>query len=206
MAESDRLGAELVDFPPEPVGAVRVRLLTATAVADLRGPTACEVLQPEQVQAVIAKLGPDPLVDGLDDAAATAAEDRFVATVARKPTPIGLLLMDQTVISGIGNVYRAEILFRARLNPHAPGKLVPTEVVRALWKNWAYLLAIGVRTGQMMTIDGLTGDDFAAALSSRDARHFVYHREGKPCRVCGTPISMELAASRKLYWCPTCQR
>ena len=205
MAESDRLGAELDTFPPEPVGAVRVRLLTSTAVADLRGPTACEVVQPEQVAAIIAQLGPDPLVDGADEVAAASAENRFVATVAKKPTPIGLLLMDQSVVSGIGNVYRAELLFRARLNPRTPGKLVPTDVVRALWKDWSYLLEIGVRTGQMMTMDGLDEDAYAAALASRDARHFVYHREGKPCRECGTPISMELAASRKLYWCPSCQ-
>lgn len=203
MAENERLGAELETFPPEPVGAVRVRLLTQTAVADLRGPTACEVLQPEQVQAIIAKLGPDPLVDGA--LAGAAAEERFVATVAKKPTPIGLLLMDQSVVSGIGNVYRAEILFRARLNPHTPGKTVPTDIVRELWRDWAYLLDIGVRTGQMMTRDNLGPEDYAAALKSRDARHFVYHREGKPCRECGTAIKMELAASRKLYWCPSCQ-
>ncbi|MGV8970341.1 MAG: Fpg/Nei family DNA glycosylase [Microbacteriaceae bacterium] len=205
MSEGDRLGERLQSFPPEPVGAVRVRVLTTTVVADLRGPTACEVLHPEQVQTVIAKLGPDPLVDGVGSVASAEAEARFVSTVAKKPTPIGVLLMDQSVVSGIGNVYRAELLFRARLNPHTPGKLVPVDLVRALWKDWAYLLEIGVRTGQMMTIDGLTGDDYAAALSTRENRHWVYHREGKPCRVCGTPISMELAASRKLYWCSSCQ-
>jgi endonuclease-8 len=200
MSESEKLGEPIDTFPPEPVGAVRVRLLTDIAVADLRGPTACEVLHPEEVAAVLAKLGPDPLVD---DAGVSRA--RFVATVHKKPTPIGLLLMDQSVVSGIGNVYRAEMLFRARLNPHTPGRLVPEETAGALWDDWAYLLELGVRTGQMMTIDGLEGDDYARALASRDDRHWVYHRAGKPCRVCGTDIVMEIAASRKLYYCPNCQ-
>jgi endonuclease-8 len=200
MSESEKVGPELDTFPPEPIGAVRVRLLTSNAVADLRGPTACEVLLPEEVQIVLAKLGPDPLVDDEGE-----GEARFVATVGKKPTPIGLLLMDQSVVSGIGNVYRAELLFRARLNPHTPGKLVPSELVRALWADWTYLLALGVETGQMMTMDGLDEDGYTRALAHRDDRHWVYHRDGKPCRVCGTPIVMELAAARKLYYCPQCQ-
>jgi endonuclease-8 len=200
MSESEKVGPELDTFPPEPIGAVRVRLLTSNAVADLRGPTACEVLLPEEVQIVLAKLGPDPLVDDEGE-----GEARFVATVGKKPTPIGLLLMDQSVVSGIGNVYRAELLFRARLNPHTPGKLVPSELVRTLWADWTYLLALGVETGQMMTMDGLDEDGYTRALAHRDDRHWVYHRDGKPCRVCGTPIVMELAAARKLYYCPQCQ-
>src|SRR5690606_20893970 len=63
MSEAEKLAPGLDTWPPEPVGAVRVRLLTARACADLRGPTACEVQTPEEVQASIAKLGPDPLVD-----------------------------------------------------------------------------------------------------------------------------------------------
>jgi len=197
MAEQEKAGEEYGSFPPDPVGAVRVRLLTDTAVADLRGPTACEVLDPAQVDAVIAKLGPDPL---LDDSA--AAEERFVAAVTKKPTPIALLLMDQSVVSGIGNVYRAEMLFRARLEPHTPGKLVPVDTVRALWRDWAYLLDLGVRTGQMLTMDDLDDEAYAAAMANRADRHWVYKREGLPCRVCGTNILMEEIGGRKLYWCP----
>ena len=197
MAESEKAGEELAVFPPEPIGAVRVRLLTDTTVADLRGPTACEVLRADEVQAVIDKLGPDPLVDS-----PKKGEQRFVDRVRTKPTPIGLLLMDQTVVAGIGNVYRAELLFRARLDPHTPGKLVPEETLRALWKDWTKLLKLGVQLGQMMTMDGLSPKKYQAALASRDDRHWVYHRTGEPCRVCGTPIVMELAAGRKLYYCP----
>src|SRR5690554_2443972 len=200
MAEQEVVQDAIDTFPPEPVGQVRVRLLTDVAVADLRGPTACEVLTPAEADAVIAKLGPDPLT--VDPA---EGEERFVSTVRRKATPIGLLLMDQSVVAGIGNVYRAELLFRANLNPHTPGKLVPEELLRNLWRDWTYLLNVGVETGQMLTMDGLEGEAYATTLASRDDRHWVYHREGLPCRVCGTHITMELAAGRKLYWCPRCQ-
>ncbi len=200
MAESEKLEAPIESFPPEPIGAVRVRLLTADAVADLRGPTRCEVIDEQAVLAAIAKLGPDPLVD-----TGRKAEDTFVATVRKKPTGIGVLLMDQSVVAGIGNVYRAELLFRARLNPHTPGNAISEQDIRALWKDWTKLLTIGVRTGQMMTMDGLDATAYNAALASRADRHWVYHRSGQPCRVCGAPIVMELAAGRTLYWCPVDQ-
>jgi len=197
MAEQEKLEAPAESFPPPPIGAVRVRLLTEATCADLRGPTACDVLTPEEVQAVIDKLGPDPLLDS-----GRAAEDRFVDTVLRKPTPICLLLMDQSVVAGIGNVYRAELLFRARLNPHIPGRELPEQTVRDLWRDWSKLLAIGVQTGQMMTMDGLSPEAYDGAMASRSDRHWVYHRTGEPCRVCGTPIVMETIGGRKLYWCP----
>lgn len=200
MAEQEKLEAPAESFPPEPIGAVRVRLLTDATCADLRGPTACDVMLPDEVQAVIDKLGPDPIVDR-----GRGAEDRFVATVLRKPTPIALLLMDQSVVSGIGNVYRAELLFRARLNPHTPGRQVPEDTARALWKDWTKLLRLGVKTGQMLTMDGLRGAAYERALASRADRHWVYHRTGLPCRVCGTAILMEELGGRKLYWCPVCQ-
>jgi endonuclease VIII len=187
-------------WPPPVVGQVRLRLLTTSTCADLRGPTACELQTPDEVAATIAKLGPDPLVDDVAE-----GEERFAAVVRRKPTAIGLLLMDQTVVSGIGNVYRAELLFRAQQNPHTPGRDVPDEVVRGLWRDWVRLLAVGVETGQMMTMDDLDPEAYRKAMASRDDRHWVYHRAGLPCRVCGTTIVVEEAAARKLYWCPRCQ-
>ncbi|TXK19666.1 Fpg/Nei family DNA glycosylase [Homoserinibacter sp. GY 40078] len=200
MAESEKLEPELETWPPEPVGQVRVRLLTETACADLRGPTACEVLTIEEVDRAIAKLGPDPLVDDPAE-----GEERFTAVVRRKPTPIALLLMDQSVVSGIGNVYRAELLFRARLDPFRPGREVPEETVRGLWRDWVHLLRIGVETGHMLTIDDLDEEGRRRAIASRDDRHWVYHRAGEPCRVCGTPIAMTELGGRKLYWCPADQ-
>jgi endonuclease VIII len=194
------LGDEGGEWPPPIVGQVRLRLLTDVTCADLRGPTACELQTPDEMLATVAKLGPDPLVDDPDE-----GEERFASTVLRKPTPIGLLLMDQGVVSGIGNVYRAELLYRARQNPHTPGRDVPEDVVRGIWRDWVRLLRIGVETGQMMTMDGLSAEDYRKAMASRDDRHWVYHRAGLPCRVCGTSVVVEEVATRKLYWCPTCQ-
>ncbi|MCL2516012.1 MAG: Fpg/Nei family DNA glycosylase, partial [Microbacteriaceae bacterium] len=178
MSESEREDDSDFDFPPPPVGAVRVRLLTDTACADLRGPTACEAVSAFEVQQVIDRLGPDPLNDD-----SAAAEDRVVARIRKSNQPIAQLLMDQSVVSGIGNVYRAELLFRARLDPYTPGKQVPEDAARALWRDWVHLLDVGVRTGQMMTMDGLTGEDYRKAMAKRDDRHWVYHRTGLPCRV-----------------------
>ena len=55
-------------------------------------------------------------------------------------------------------------------------------------------------------MDGLDDEAYLRALANRDDRHWVYHRAGLPCRVCGTPIVMELAAARKLYYCQFCQQ
>ncbi|MDJ1113693.1 Fpg/Nei family DNA glycosylase [Microbacterium dauci] len=187
-------------WPPPVVGQVRLRLLTDVTCADLRGPTACQIQTADEMLATVAALGPDPLVDDI-----AVGEERFVTAVAKKPTAIGQLLMDQKVVSGIGNVYRAEMLFRANLNPHTPGRDVPMEVVRGLWRDWVVLLQVGVETGQMMTMDGLDADGYRRAMASRDDRHWVYHRAGLPCRVCGTEIVLEEMAARKLYWCPRCQ-
>ena len=188
-------------WPPPVVGQVRLRLLTETTCADLRGPTACELKRPDEVAAAIARLGPDPLVDDVEE-----GEARFVDTVRAKRTAIGLQLMDPAVVSGIGNVYRAELLFRARLDPHSPGKDVPVDVLRGVWRDWVRLLSIGVETGQMMTMDDLSPEDYRRAMAHRDDRHWVYHRAGLPCRVCGTEVVVEEAAGRKLYWCPNCQK
>ncbi|WP_309104563.1 DNA-formamidopyrimidine glycosylase family protein [Microbacterium sp.] len=187
-------------WPPPVVGQVRLRLMTDITVADLRGPTACVLQTPEEMLASVAKLGPDPLVGD-----PVTNEARFVQAVRKKPTVIALLLMDQSVVSGIGNVYRAEMLFRQRLNPHTPGRDVPEEIVRELWRDWVRLLAIGVETGQMMTMDDLDAEQYRAAMASRDDRHWVYRRAGLPCRICGTSIAMEEIGARKLYWCPRCQ-
>jgi len=194
------LADEGAEWPPPVVGQVRLRLLADVTCADLRGPTACQLQTPDEVAATIAKLGPDPLVDDI-----AKGEEAFTTVVRRKPTPIGQLLMDQSVVSGIGNVYRAELLFRARQNPHTPGREVREDVVRDLWRDWVRLLAIGVETGQMMTMDDLDADAYRAAMAHRDDRHWVYHRAGLPCRVCGTAIVVEDMATRKLYWCPKCQ-
>lgn len=178
---------------PEPRGAVRARFVSGSSLADLRGPTACELLSAEQYQQVLAKLGPDPLDPKAD-------MDRFVQRVGRSSVSIGQLLMDQSVISGIGNVYRAELLFRANLNPHTPGKLVPKELVEAIWQDAVALMPLGVKTGLMLTREG-----FLKAKTKKADRYYVYKREGLACRECGNLISIEIMATRKLYFCSACQ-
>ena len=198
MGESETHGGHAVDFPPEPVGQVRARILTVDTVADLRGPTVCEVVGPARVANIRDELGPDPLVD-------KDGETRFLERIRRTGTPIGRALMNQKIVAGIGNVYRAEMLFRARLSPYLAANSLPADTLRALWKDWTGLLAIGVKTGQMMTMDGLTPTQKRAALANRDDRHWVYRRAGEPCRVCGTAIVLDIMEARKLYFCPTCQ-
>ena len=102
-------------FPPAPRGAVRLRLETLDVVADLRGPTACEVQTPEESASVFERLGPDPLLDR-----GIRGQREFVRRVNSTSRPIGVVLMDQAVVSGIGNVYRAEILFRHALDTYRP--------------------------------------------------------------------------------------
>ena len=200
MAEQDRAGDALESFPPDPVGQVRVRLLNETVCADLRGPTACEVLTPAEVDAVMQRLGPDPA-----NANTEAERQRFVERARKKKTPIGLVLMDQSVVAGIGNVYRAEMPFRAELHPPTPANQIGDTMLGEMWDDWAHLLDIGITVGQMVTIDGLTGDDYVRALHERDERHWVYKLEGSPCKRCGTNIVLEEFGARKLYWCPGCQ-
>lgn len=201
MAEQEREVDPLESFPPDPVGQVRVRILTETAVADLRGPTACVVEDPAGVQKALDKLGPDPMNDDGPE-----AEQAFVDNVRKRGVAIGQLLMDQSVVSGIGNVYRAELLFRQRIDPYKPGKKITVRQAKALWQDWSKLLHDGVRIGQMMTMDDLSPEEYRAAMQSRDDRHWVYHRAGEPCRVCGTEIRMAEMAGRKLYWCPKDQK
>jgi endonuclease-8 len=203
--------------PPGPRGAVRVRIQGEHAVADLTGPTACEVLTPDEAAQVVARLGPDPIRAGTDP---HDAPERFVEAVRRSRKPIGTQLMDQAVVAGVGNIYRAEVLYRARLDPFRPGSSLAPEDVRAVWDDLVVLLHDGVRTGAIVTTrpehrlpGGTTGrhrvrqntDETPGAVPSDEA-FYVYHREGLPCRVCRTPVLVREVAGRNLYWCATCQR
>lgn len=211
--------------PPPPRGAVRVRLVGAHAVADLTGPTACEVVTGEEKRAVEDRLGPDPIrgaAPGEGD-----PREEFVAAVRRSRSAVGLLLMNQDVVAGVGNIYRAESLFRARLDPMRPGRDVPAEDLRALWDDLVVLMRDGSRTGAIVTTrpedrDGAAPTaDVAEAPPERrrvrqntddapdavpaDEAFYVYHRDGLPCRVCGTPVLLKELAGRNLYWCGVCQ-
>jgi endonuclease-8 len=182
---------------PQVVGQVRARFSQGHAYADLRGPTVCEVIDADAVAEVFKRLGPDPL----NPNPKLAESNRFKRKVLSSSTEIGRLLMNQEVISGIGNVYRAEILFRHGIEPHTPGKKLTEEQLDAIWLDSVKLLKVGVKTGFM-----ITRDELFTKRPTKDERNWVYKREGQPCRNCGTEIKLELMATRKLYWCPSCQR
>jgi len=190
--------------PPEPRGALRVRVrgqgADGTGVwADLRGPTACEVITTEEKEAARAKLGPDPLRRDGDPGV-------FADRLARSRTSVAALLMDQSVVAGVGNVYRAELLFRARTDPFAPGVEVGRERALAMWEDLAVLLRDGVRRGAIVTT--LPADRPAGHRRGRVRRedaHYVYRRHGLPCRICGATVLTHELVGRNLFWCPVCQ-
>ncbi len=181
------------DDLPVPRGAVRLRLLAAARVADLSGPTACEVLSPDAKRAAMARLGEDPLRLDADPA-------RAWAKIHASRSAIGLLLMRQDIVAGIGNIYRAELLFRAGIDPHLPGRELDRATWDALCDDLAALMADGVKTGRIITIRRARKGSVR-----RGEANYVAHRAGKPCRVCGTPVAVEDMAGRSLYWCRACQ-
>jgi endonuclease VIII len=182
---------------PEPVGQVRARFQNSAWLADLRGPTACEVITETDADLVLKRLGPDPL---RPDPAGTEGL-RFIDRVRASRTSIGQLLMNQAVIAGVGNVYRAELLFRAGINPHSPGSALTAEQLSEIWLDAVKLMRVGVKTGIM-----ITRDEFLTKRPRIADRYFVYKREAFPCRMCAGEIRLEIMATRKLYWCPSCQR
>jgi endonuclease-8 len=209
---------------PPPVGQVRLRLVRAdlpdgaptgvravpgsqgrssagpqgamNVYADLRGATACELHTPEQRKAVVARLGPDPL---RGDADPELAWHR----IRRSRAPIAGLLMDQTVVAGIGNVYRAELLFRHRVDPLRPGTSLRASRWTAMWEDLVVLMADGVRTGVIRTVR----DEHLADSERHDGARtsYVYRRAGEPCRVCGSRVRVRDLQGRNVYWCPRCQ-
>jgi endonuclease-8 len=146
---------------------------------------------------VIARLGPDPLRKDADP-------ERAWTRISRSKTAVGQLLMDQTVLAGIGNVYRAELLFRAGLSPFLPGHDVRRPAWDAVWADTRTLMRAGVKTGRIVTTTPEDREKRSGPASPEDA-HYVYRRAGKPCRRCGTEVRTEVMAGRNLFWCPTCQ-
>ncbi|MDI3195126.1 DNA-formamidopyrimidine glycosylase family protein [Pseudarthrobacter sp. AL07] len=204
-------GAGTVEYsgPPEPKGAVRVRLVSQHGWADLRGATTCAAITEAEARAVLARLGPDPLHNRPVD------RGLFVTGLLSRKTPIAALLMDQKVIAGVGNVYRAEVLFRQGLDPWLPGTALSGSAAGLLWDDTAAVMADGVRDGRIITTPPVyweldrreRGYLHAGAVppAAGDA-HFVYKREGQPCRVCAVPVAITEMVGRKLYWCPGCQQ
>lgn len=196
------------DVPPER-GALRLRLVAEPAADgngrspwfELRGPTACELLEPDEVVALEARLGPDPLLT-----ADAAARGRFVANITASRSTVGALLMRQDLVAGIGNIYRCELLFRAGVDPRTPGREVPDAVLAAAWDDLAVLMRAGVRTGRIVTTRPQDRLDAAGHRTrSREGASYVYHRTDLPCRVCAMPVRGGEMVGRTIFWCPRCQ-
>jgi endonuclease-8 len=190
--------------PPPPVGQVRLRLVAGAprpSYGDLRGATACDLLTVAQRDAIVDRLGPDPLRPDADPA-------RAWARVRGSRGPIGALLMDQAVLAGVGNVYRAEVLFRHRLHPLRPGNTLRRGQFLSLWEDLVVLMHDGVRTGRIDTVHVDHTPEAMGRAPRMDAHGgevYVYRRAGQRCYVCGSTVRTEVLAGRNLFWCPRCQ-
>ncbi|WP_109506534.1 Fpg/Nei family DNA glycosylase [Nocardioides speluncae] len=190
---------------PAPVGVVRLRLEAngpAPAYADLRGATQCDLVTLARRDTVLAGLGPDPLRKEADP-------DLAWRRISRSHRPIGDLLLDQGVLAGVGNVYRAEVLFRGRLHPLRPGRTLRAGQWRAIWDDLVELMAEGVRTGRIDTVRPEHTPDAMGRPPRKDdhgGEVYVYRRTGQPCLVCRTAVRTAVLKERNIFWCSRCQR
>lgn len=169
--------------------------------ANLRGPQWCRLITDEEYAIAVGKIGEDPIRDD--------ANPRQVwAKVQRSKRSIGSLLMDQKLFAGVGNIYRAEVLFRHQQSPFTPGNAINRSVFFAMWEDLVVLMRQGVVDGEINTVR----DDHTPEVMHRPARDdehggevYVYRRAGDDCYVCGSDIAMKAYEGRNLFWCPTCQ-
>lgn len=204
------------DSPGTPA---RLRLEGRSHVAELRGPMICALVDEEDRQSVLAKLGPDPLHRPDQDTGALRSWDR----IARSRKAIADLLLDQSVVAGVGNVYRCEVLFRHRIDPFTPGKELGRVLWERVWNDLVILLPLGMAFSQILTMqdqvdaaaemvaDGSSLTIIEALTGERLGDHFerrfhTYKRTGQPCDRCGRIVREQLIGGRTLYWCPGCQR
>jgi endonuclease-8 len=181
----------------EPVGQVRMRMIGTEYGTDLRGPTVCEIIDAGAVDDVVARLGPDPLRTDADPELAWKR-------ITKSRRTIGALLMDQTVMAGVGNVYRSELLFRHQIDPYRPGTQIDADEFAAMWTDLVALMKVGVRRGKIVA---MRPEDDHGAPSYRPGRPrtYVYRRAGDACRVCGTRVRTAELEARNVFWCPSCQ-
>ncbi|GAA1349570.1 Fpg/Nei family DNA glycosylase [Falsarthrobacter nasiphocae] len=150
------------------------------------------------VPRVIAHLGPDPLDEAVPFDEAEAARRLVETRGDASDTSIGAALLDQRRIAGVGNVIRSEVLFLAEVEPRRALNAVDPALALHLARMSRDVLRINADRSRRTT-----PADWAEAT-------WVYGREGAPCFRCGTPVRREdlpgLAAARRVFWCPRCQR
>ena len=168
------------DASVPPRGGVRLRLAGEAVAWDLIAPSRCELLDDDGVSRLLAGLGPDPLREDADEADA-------VRRLRTARGPVAAALLDQQVWAGIGNAWRAELLFLARLSPRSACASLSDDDASRLWRLAREHLALGRDAGQVVSD--------AAAPDER----WVYKRE--TCRSCGGPVRVEEIAARTSYSC-----
>ncbi|NNE12345.1 MAG: Fpg/Nei family DNA glycosylase [Ilumatobacter sp.] len=183
--------------PPEPRGALRMRMTTIDGgdpvTIDLRGPTACTVGPPDDRDAIVARLGPDPL-------RADAEPERAIERMHRSRRAMGDLLLDQSMIAGIGNVYRAELMFLHGIHPLRPGRDCIRDELVSIWGSSVELLRAGVGANRIVTVSREElGLPKGKRVPRRDAT-YVYKR--RRCLRCGSAIEALEVANRTCYYCP----
>ena len=174
-----------------PRDSIRLRLENDSVAWQLTGPARCELVDPAEESAITRALGPDPL--------RRTGSKRFHERLARTAKPIGATLLDQQVIAGIGNVYRAEVLFLCGIHPLRPSSSLTADEVEALWGETRRQLRRGVRLNRIVTTDPR---EIGRPLSriSGDDRLYVYHRTN--CRRCGSDLRTIEVGGRPLQYCP----
>ncbi|RZU40589.1 Fpg/Nei family DNA glycosylase [Edaphobacter modestus] len=166
------------------------------AWVELRGPMDCSLYTQEKWDELVNRLGPDPLNgDG---------PDKMIAKVRKSRKSIGELLMDQTLFAGIGNIFRAELLYRARLSPFRSGRDVEETTLQSIWKDAGLLMPAAMIDRRIVTTKPADRPHKRGKVLKEEA-HYVYRRNGLPCFVCDTTVKKEEVAGRNLFWCPTCQ-
>ncbi|MDO5669763.1 MAG: DNA-formamidopyrimidine glycosylase family protein [Corynebacterium sp.] len=185
----------------EQTGQIRLRISDGEQAAHLRGPQACRLITDEEYAAIRAKSGEDPIRDDADPEA-------LWARVHRSRRSIGSQLMDQKLFAGVGNIYRAETLFRLGISPFRPGTQLERNEFDSIWADLVGLMAEGVETGRIDTVRPEHTPEAMAREPRKDdhgGEVYVYRRAGLPCYVCGAPISQRVMEGRNLFWCPSCQ-
>ena len=170
-----------------------------TGAMYLSGPTACEIIGADQEEELRNRIGPDPLAVRKGDL------DRVMSSLSRRSAPIAQVLLDQAVVAGIGNVYRAEFCFLAGIDPRRPAREVSENSAEELWELSMRLMKIGERIGRIVTVDPVEVGARKPGDLRKGNRLYVYKRSGQPCRRCETPILSAVLATRRVWWCPSCQ-
>jgi formamidopyrimidine-DNA glycosylase len=178
---------------PEPTGQKRLRMVGERWTIDLSGATIVELLPPPLEDKIMARLGPDPLRRDADPHV-------FLAALARRKISIAEALMDQQVVAGIGNVYRAEALHAERLYPHTPANQLDADTVLALWDRIVAQLRLGLKDRTIVTLPDAPRTSAARRKIPRRDAKCVYKQVD--CYTCGGPVTSEPLAGRTLWWCP----